>query len=100
MIWLLFAHFIGDAALQTDWMLKAKQSNWFVLMEHCFVWAGTVSAVLLLMGRFSLWKAIFLIVGHYFIDLYKIKTAKDPLELKPLYLDQFLHLVQLVVVYL
>lgn len=99
MIWLIFAHFIADAGLQPDWMLNAKKHNWYVLWEHSMVWAGIISLVLAIYGRLDAWKILFLVIGHYLIDLWKIKNAKNILELKYLYVDQLLHLGQLLTVY-
>lgn len=98
MIWLIFFHVFFDAALQPSWMIEAKKKNWIVLVEHCMIWAGGISLALLLMDRYSWWKFVFLFIGHYFIDLYKIKHTSDPLDKKYLLIDQVLHILQLVVV--
>jgi hypothetical protein len=99
MIWLIFAHFIGDVAFQPDWVLKSKKDNWIVLLEHCFVWATMVSLVLFINGNYSNMKALFLIIGHYLIDLLKIRSTSNPLSKRHLLLDQLLHFIQLLIVW-
>jgi len=98
MLWLIFSHVLFDAGLQPSWMIEAKKKNWIVLVEHCLIWAGGVSLALVLLECYAWWKFVFLFVGHYAIDLYKIKHTNDPLDKKYLLIDQCLHLIQLGVV--
>jgi hypothetical protein len=79
-------------------MIEAKKKNWIVLLEHCFIWAGGISLTLLLMNRLEIWKILFLFIGHYLIDTYKIKYAPDPLNKKYLLIDQIAHIIQLIIV--
>ena len=34
MIWLIFAHFIGDFALQSDWMANNKGYKWIIMFAR------------------------------------------------------------------
>ena len=97
--WLFTAHFIFDAALQPDWMLKAKKNNWYVMAEHCAIWTGGIMATLSLFGSFDWGKALFLFAGHFLIDSWKIKKAPNALDMKYLLVDQLLHFLQLIIVW-
>lgn len=97
-IWLLFGHYFGDYALQSDWIAKNKGMSLYVLLAHSMIWAGIISIILQYLWIFTLWKAIFLIIGHILID--KWKTTKPQNESFWIYPDQILHLFQLIIVYI
>ena len=99
-IWLLFAHFIGDFALQHDWIAQNKKTNPYVMLSHAFVWSGCISVALQFLGTFSLWKVLFLVVGHSFIDLWKCWYGDTKRALFYLLADQAMHMVQLLLVFL
>lgn len=98
--WLIFAHSLADFSLQTSWMAEYKAKSWYVMLIHCLVWTGCISAVLKILGLLSLWKILFLFLGHYFLDTLKIKVSQNQLVWKYFYLDQLGHFLQLIVVYL
>lgn len=89
MIWLLFAHTFGDVAMQTAW-LAANKDIWYGTLAHSIIWAGSISIALVCLKRYSNTKAIFLILGHWLIDSF----------IQNHYLDQALHFIQLIIVYL
>lgn len=97
LIFLIFAHHIGDIALQSDWVAMNKGKYWFVLIWHCIIWAGCICIALEYFNSFSLWKPVFLVVGHYCIDLWKCRTSKKLDEWR-LIVDQMLHFIQLIIV--
>lgn len=99
MIWLIFAHFIGDWAMQPEWVALNKGKYWFIMFAHCMVWTACISVALEYLGIFSLWKVGFLFIGHYLIDLWKCGVyAKKPfcqqVSYWHLYEDQLLHILQ------
>lgn len=47
---LLLAHFIGDYALQNDYMALNKGKDNYVLFAHVATWTITISAAALLLG--------------------------------------------------
>lgn len=96
-IFLLFAHHIGDMALQPEWIAMNKGKHWFVLLWHCIIWTGCICIALEYFCSFELWKPIFLIAGHYCIDLWKCKTSTKLNEWH-LAVDQLFHLLQLIIV--
>jgi len=103
MIWLLFAHFVGDWATQKEWMILNKGKYWFVMLTHCIIWTAFICMGLEYMGSYALWKVLFLIIGHYAIDLWKCRAyEKVPFcqqkTYKHLYIDQLLHILQVIIV--
>jgi len=98
-LWLLFAHYIGDFALNTDWMALNKGKNWYIMFAHCMVWATPIAIVLEFLSILSFWKIGFLIVGHFIIDSWRVKRTSPNDFWKFLYYDQILHILQLFVVY-
>lgn len=95
-IWLIFAHYIGDFALQSDWQAKNKGTKWYIMLAHCMIWTTCICVALQYLGMFALWKAAFLLIGHALMDQWK--TTKQAWWY--IYPDQAWHLVQVVAVYL
>lgn len=95
-IWIIFAHFIGDIALQSDWQAKNKGVLWYVMLSHCMIWTACISIALQYLGLFALWKVAFLFFGHWICD--KWKTTK--ISWNYIYPDQLWHLTQCLVVFL
>jgi hypothetical protein len=69
MIWLLFAHFIGDSAMQPERHAMKKGIVLRYMISHCFIYAGVVSSALLYLHTYALWKAIFILISHFIIDM-------------------------------
>ena len=98
-IWIVFAHYIGDWALQSDWMAKNKFQFGSVMVAHAMIWAACVSVALEYSGQFSAWKVWFLVLGHIVVDIWKCWASEGvPFEGKPMhkymYIDQAIHLAQ------
>lgn len=98
-IYLLLAHFIADSSLQPGWMLYEKKNNWYIMLEHSFIWAGVISLVLNYLGLFAMWEFFYLLVTHFAIDEFKAHSAKDILDKNYLYIDQALHFLTIGVCY-
>ena len=77
-IWLIFAHFIGDIALQTSWQADNKNKYWYVMLSHCIIWTACVSVALQYIGSFAIWKVIFLVIGYGISDEIKLHQPKKP----------------------
>ena len=107
-IWLLFAHYIGDIALQSEGVATNKCKTWYVMFSHCMIWTAAICFTLQWLGIYSFWKAIFLLCGHYIIDKLKCKkpsffTVNEhifPENWHFVYYDQIAHIIQLLVVFL
>ena len=100
MIWLIFAHFLGDIALQSDWQAKNKSEHWYVMLSHCMIWTGCVCIALQFLGIFALWKALFLLIGHWISDSIKSKQPKENDTWWMIYPDQAWHLIQCFIVWI
>lgn len=95
LIFLLFLHHLADVAFQPSWLIEQK-TKWFRVYEHSFIWAGTISCGLWLLGELSIEKFLFLLVGHFIIDYFKYKH-KDYWLVYP---DQALHYLQIIIVWI
>jgi hypothetical protein len=100
LFWLFFAHFVGDIALQSSWQADNKGKYWYVMLSHCMIWTGMVSVALQYIGILSIWKIIFLLVGHFIGDEVKSRQAKTPNNWWMIYPDQAWHFIQLIIVWL
>ena len=100
MIWLIFAHFIGDIALQSDWQANNKGKHWYVMLSHCMIWTACVCVALQFLGTFAWWKVVFLLFGHWVSDAIKVKQPKHPDTWWMIYPDQAWHGIQLLIIWL
>lgn len=99
-IWLVFAHYIGDIALQSQWQADNKGKHWYFMLCHCMVWTAVICVALQYLGLFELWKVLFLVLGHAAMDEWKSHQPKTPENFWKIYPDQGWHLVQILIVYL
>lgn len=101
LLWLGFAHAIGDLALQTHFIGMTKHIYPQVMFAHCIIYAGCLSIALKYINRYSLWKFVFLLTGHFIIDTI---SSYFYWELwceygKVNFYDQLAHLAQILMVY-
>jgi len=99
-IWLLFAHYIGDIALQSDRQAKNKGDLWYVMFSHCMIWTALVCVALQFLGLYAFWKVLFLLFGHWICDRWKSSKLRTPETWHYIYYDQAWHIIQLLVVFL
>lgn len=94
MIWLVFAHFIGDWGLQTTFVAAYKLERWMIMLVHCMIWTACVCVAMEYSGvELCYWKIIYLFLGHAIIDYVKGNNWNL------IYMDQFLHICQLFAVF-
>ena len=108
LIFLAFAHLVGDFFMRNRFLDSYKQKNILILMTHCFVWGCCISIVLEYFGRLDMWKFWFLFAGHFVIDFWKGQLDPHPgwggedgspdISIYKV-TDQFLHGLQLLVVW-
>jgi len=99
-LWLIFAHVIGDIALQGEFLAMNKGKIWWCMLWHSIIWAGCICFALEYLGiPTPLWKWIFLIGLHYTIDEWKCKSTKEFLSWH-LWVDQGLHMIQCLIVFI
>ena len=95
---LYFCNLVLDYPLQGSFLAEFKQKNNYILFVHCAIWALGLSIVLIPLGIFAWWKVIMLLIGHYVIDYWKCRRLYKKWkisDLNSLYIDQFLHVVQI-----
>ncbi len=94
-----FLNLVGDYPLQGEFLANIKGKSDYLLFVHCVIWTGTICIGLYLLGIFALWKVVFLLVGHFIIDRWKArKINKEKSLTRDLYIDQILHLIQILMV--
>ena len=98
LIFLLVLHHIADVAFQPSWLIANKKIHIFAIYEHVMIYAGVISFGLWALGIFEVWQFFFLLVGHFIIDTYKYRFAKNREKYWLIYPDQALHYVQILVV--
>jgi len=94
MIWVFFAHYIGDFGLQKEWIALNKHKYWYILFAHAVLWSACVCIALEYSGRFELKDATNLVIGHFMIDKYTRNHTRGGPNTWIFYLDQVLHLIQ------
>ena len=95
---IIFAHFIGDWALQGEFIAMNKGKHKIVMLVHCMIWAGCISFVLEYQGILVPWKVTMLVGLHWMMDDWKCKNANG-FPTWHLYLDQAWHLLQCLIVW-
>ena len=76
-IWLIFAHFVGDIALQSEWQANNKKRYWYVMLSHCMIWTASICVALQFLGLFEYWKVAFLLLGHAVSDEWKCRQPHE-----------------------
>lgn len=115
---LYFINLVLDFSLQDEFLKQYKSKNDYVLFVHCAIWGIGLSIVLAALGMFAWWKLLMLVGGHFIIDRWKCRGHYKKWPMKKykegndvykvpmfsdwgsLYIDQFLHVVQLILCFL
>lgn len=105
LIILLLAHFIGDYALQSDYIALNKGKDNYILFAHIAIWTFVITATTLLLGYSLFWYHILLVllIPHFVADYIKAKNLLWCKKLSPktsLYIDQSIHFIQIIVLFL
>ncbi len=90
-IWLA-CHFIGDFAFQSAWMSMEKGKSWEVNFYH----GATYTAVFVIFAHSSLVATAILLATHLVVDPLKARYKL----IGPIWLDQLLHVVTIVLILL
>lgn len=98
---LYFCNLVLDYPLQGTFLAEWKCKNNYILFVHSAIWGLGLSIALAFIGIFAWWKVIMLVVGHYLIDYWKCRGLykKFPKcsDMTSFYIDQTLHVVQILV---
>lgn len=95
---LITVHYILDFPLQSQFLAEYKAKKNYILFVHCFIWAGGISAALMIYGLFAWWKFAVLIIGHFCMDMWKCRGYYKKLNISDwnsLYIDQAFHIAQI-----
>jgi len=68
MFWILFAHFLGDSALQPERHANEKGKVLRYMITHCFVYAGIVSVMFVALEKFKWYFPYVLLISHFIVD--------------------------------
>lgn len=99
-LFLTWLHYLADYPLQGEFLAQCKGKYDYLLLCYAIIWAGTICVGLHFIGILTLWKIVFLLIGHFFIDRWKArKDNKTNALTKDLWIDQALHFVQILIVY-
>lgn len=104
---LYFCNLLLDFPLQGEYLAMGKEESNYLLWVHSAIWGFGLSIVLLPLGLFTWAKVIMLVCGHFLIDYCKAHKLYNRIESfeggevtngltdeQALYVDQFLHLLQ------
>ena len=108
-----FCNLVLDYPLQGNYLAKGKENSLYLLWVHSCIWGLGLTIVLFILALFSWWKVIFLVGGHFIIDYWKAhklyqtpdgrswgKVIHGLTDEEALYVDQLLHILQILVVIL
>ncbi len=97
---LYFFNLLFDYPLQGAYLAEGKKNSPYLLWVHSSIWGFGLSILLIPLGLFTWAKMIMLVTGHYFIDYWKILKENNNTNCNSnrlLYIDQTLHILQLII---
>lgn len=99
-VWLLFGHYMGDIALQSDWQAQNKGRYWYVMLSHCMIWGACICIALQFIGITVTLPIVALLVGgHAIADSIKARLPKRPDTWWHIYPDQAWHVAQIAFIF-
>jgi hypothetical protein len=106
---MVFMHFLADWTLQTRLVAENKLKYPYIMFVHCFVWTFCLFIPLMIMGyHIDYIIFVLMLAVHCFVDLWKCLVIRDwdkkennMDNFKPwhLYMDQGIHLFQVVFIW-
>lgn len=99
LIWfMVVAHCFADMCWQSSFTAHNKGRLFGLMFFHALTVTGAISIPLFLLGTLTIPAIIILIISHMVIDTWKSKQIKDDEHFWCNYVDQFAHLVFIVIV--
>ena len=97
-LFLYFANLILDYPLQGEFLATHKAKNNYILFVHSAIWSIGISLCLMYFNLFAVWKLLMLLIGHMVIDAWKCRGWYKGVisDWTSLYIDQVLHIVQII----
>lgn len=83
-IWIMFAHYVADFLVQTEWMAKGKSKRWAPLIAHIATYTLTIMLMgglpIVLLGGLSIahWWILYCIInglGHMVTDYFTSRAS-------------------------
>lgn len=123
-LFFLFVSYVLDFSFQTPFMSEYKSKNDYVLFVHSAIWGLGLWFALMPFGLFAWWKLFMLVGGHFIIDRWKCRghyklwplkykykneygdiyfnNTKIPVisDIGSFYIDQTLHIIQILLCFL
>ncbi len=98
----LGGHIFTEYTLQKTKLGIYKRKNFLGLLIHASLWSLAMCPGLGLLSLFAPWKVLFLFATHAMIDFIKMRVATGKLKVfhPASIMDQLLHLLTLVIVYI
>ncbi len=94
---LVLLHLLYDFHWQGDYIANEKAIIPLLMVVHVLTWTMLMGAALHYFGMLAAWKLVVLFVSHYCSDNWKCHLPKSK-AMWPVYLDQSIHALSLVVV--
>lgn len=92
---LYFANLVLDYPLQDEFTKNNKHKYNYVLFVHSAIWGIGLSLVLQHLGMLMAWHIPMLVAGHFAIDYWKCHRLYKCKDETALYIDQALHVGQI-----
>ncbi len=100
LIKLILAHFIGDFLMQPQSWVKHKET--FKIKSSKLYGHVLIHGLLVLVLLWDIrlwWVALSIVISHWIIDLIKLYNQKDTNKSQWFIIDQFLHLIVIIVLW-
>lgn len=98
---ILFGHYIFDYPLQPEYIAKTKGTDLYNLFVHSMIYGLGMAFLFKFIGSFAIWKAFVLVISHIIIDGIKAHSKNKELQGSLyLYIDQLLHLLINLILYM
>ena len=99
-LWVIGAFFVGDWALQNNFVAQNKGKEFIIMLAHCIIVTFCICLALQMISRQAqLWEILFLLIGHGVSDFLKSTFYRDKRDIWQLYADQAWHIIQCFIVY-
>ena len=99
LIWfMIVAHCIGDMCLQSSFIAHNKHRIFGLMFFHALTVTGIITIPMFLFDSLTLHAVIILLVSHIIIDTWKSRQPRDDEHFWCNYVDQFFHLVFILIV--
>ena len=93
LLWILFAHYLGDYHFQSRWLATEKRKRLYLLFIHSFLCAMPISGILQYHKMFEFIDLIYLVCVHMLIDHLKGRGWINDT------LDHVFHIISLLILY-